>query len=91
MENQFTKTNTIHFNDGVIDVSFIEEFALAVFCSEDAQAATVRFDDNLFCGESDLVQAYKDVYESNPFCVEEEEERHVEQFRNWLKQFEIEE
>ena len=71
-----------HFNDGLIDVRFVDDMCLCVGVNVDGRAETVAIDDNFFT-EVEILMLYRKLW--NPaWNMEDEKAAHEEEFLDWL-------
>ena len=56
------KENTeTHYNDGLIDVSYIDDFCFIVFVNIDGECKVISYDNNFF-SPSDMLRAYRELW-----------------------------
>ena len=79
-----TNTNTHdHYQDSIVDVRFIEEFGIAIFCTVDAELSSINTDNPLF-NPSDLVEMYSNIFDNSVWSLQEDKEEYIKDFCDWL-------
>jgi len=71
-----------HYNDGLVDIRYIDEFALAVITNIDGNTQVIAYDTNWFT-PLDIVQGYKNLWPGD-WGEEEEKEEHIQKVKDWL-------
>ena len=71
-----------HFNDGLIDVRFIDNMCLCVGVNVDGVAKTMDCSSNLFT-EADLLRMYRSLWDPE-WNMGDEKAAYEEEFRAWL-------
>ena len=71
-----------HYNDGLIDVRFIDNMCLCVGVNVDGRAETVAIDDNFFT-EVEILMLYRKLWDP-AWNMDDEKDAYEEEFLEWL-------
>ena len=75
------KENTeTHYNDGLIDVSYVDDFLFVVFVNIDGDCKVVSYDDNFFA-PIDLLKAYRELWKES---WNDDFEESFNGFKKWM-------